>query len=243
MLNHHCLQCTSEITREDLRVIHVVGDFQELLLVTELTNSHAVTRFKKGSDWGLVGRTEKVSNVVRSGLLMSFRSLEDSDLSLLKVYIVSNCRAVKEATERDEKKWKYAHCDTTPCQLYRGRRSRHLEGRVTDGEDIRVKIHPPFLTFEDTLDTDRFYAPFRVEVSQNLWRDTTARLHLQLLEEIDDHTKESVSELILGRYRRQEGTDSGHSTPTKLQGPPLDTPTTSGTIRDKTQIESGVDLP
>eukprot|EP00058_Branchiostoma_floridae_P002993 XP_002588481.1 hypothetical protein BRAFLDRAFT_117008 [Branchiostoma floridae] len=140
----------SEITREDLRVIHVVGDFQELLLVTELTNSHAVTRFKKGSDWGLVGRTEKVSNVVRSGLLMSFRSLEDSDLSLLKVYIVSNCRAVKE-----------------------------------------------FLTFEDTLDTDRFYAPFRVEVSQNLWRDTTARLHLQLLEEIDDHTKESVSELIL----------------------------------------------
>ncbi|XP_078665255.1 uncharacterized protein LOC144907766 [Branchiostoma floridae x Branchiostoma belcheri] len=216
----------SEITREDLQVVHVVGDSPELLPVTELTPSHAVTRFKKGSKFGVVGKTKEVSNESRSGLLMAFRSIEDSDLSELKVYLVSNSMSVVEATEKEEKKLHHTRCGrgTRPCQVYRGRKY-YLEGNVINGDDIEVKIDPEFLTFEDTIDTNRLYEPFMVEVSQDLWLKTPTRLHLQLLEETDRNTP--ISALTLGRYRRQaDGTDSGHSTPTRSMEPQPDTPIT-----------------
>ncbi|XP_078684124.1 uncharacterized protein LOC144917708 [Branchiostoma floridae x Branchiostoma belcheri] len=215
----------SEITREDLQVVHVVGDSPELLPVTELTPSHAVTRFKRGSLFGVVGRTKEVSSVSRSGLLMAFRSMDNSDISKLKVYLVSNHKTVIKATKLDEEDLDYKLCDTMPCQLYRGLKY-YLEGNVINGDDIEVKISPKFLTFEDTIDTNIVYASFRVEVSQDLWCDTPARLHLQLLEETDRNT--SISDLILGRHKRQaDGTDSGHSTPTRaMEGQP-DTPITS----------------
>ncbi|XP_019628349.1 PREDICTED: uncharacterized protein LOC109472925 [Branchiostoma belcheri] len=213
----------SEITREDLQVVHVVGDSAELLPVTELTPSHAVTRFKRGSLFGVVGRTREVSNLRRSGLLMAFRSMDNSDLSKLKVYLVSNHKTVIKATKLDEEDLDYKLCDTMPCQLYRGLKY-YLEGNVINGEDIEVKISPKFLTFEDTIDTNIVYASFRVEVSQDLWLETPTRLHLQLLEETDRNTP--ILDLILGRYRGQaDGTDSGHSTPTR-EGQP-DTPITS----------------
>ncbi|XP_078589129.1 uncharacterized protein LOC144869582 isoform X2 [Branchiostoma floridae x Branchiostoma japonicum] len=206
----------TEITTEDLRVVHVVGDSPELLPVTELTSSHAVTRFKKGSKFGVVGKKDKVSSVSTDGLLTAFRSIEDSDLSILNVYIVSNVRSVQETIEQDENKWGSTHCHTEPCQLQQGGRYC-LEGKVTNGEDICVSTSPQFLIFENTLDTNKFYKKFRVEVSTNIWSSTTSRLLLELLKTNNDERK-PILQLTMGRYKRSctaEETDSGVSTPTE----------------------------
>ncbi|CAH1261695.1 MFHAS1 [Branchiostoma lanceolatum] len=165
-----------KLTPEDLRVVHVVGNSSELLPVTELTPSHAVIRFKKGSKFGVVGRTEKV---LRNGLLVAFACVDDSDISRLKVYIVSNAKIIRKC-----------------------------------------------LLFEDTFDTNKFYEPFRVEVSADIWNDsTTSRLKLELLMKTKAGTKEAVAGLTLGRYRDREGYDvegysSGYSTSTPPEQDP-----------------------
>eukprot|EP00058_Branchiostoma_floridae_P016482 XP_002601970.1 hypothetical protein BRAFLDRAFT_94541 [Branchiostoma floridae] len=169
-----CLTDVSELTPADIQVVHVVGDSPELLPVTELTPSHAVTRFKKGSLFGVVGRTAKVLGISRNGLLTAFAAVNDSDISTLKVYIVSNTTIMHEC-----------------------------------------------LMFEDTFDTNKFYEPFRVEVTSDIWNSsTTSRLTLELLKEVNNDAKEPVAELTLGHYKRgntAEGVDSGLSTPTELE--------------------------
>ncbi|XP_078577350.1 uncharacterized protein LOC144862588 [Branchiostoma floridae x Branchiostoma japonicum] len=214
-----CLTDAIELTLEDIQVVHVVGDSPELLPVTELTPSHAVTRFKKGSLFGVVGRTEKVLSISRNGLLTAFAFVDDSDISRLKVYIVSNTRIMQETLEKDENKRNFALCDSTTCHLYPGV-VYHLEGSVTNGRDTFVSSSPQCLLFEDTFDTNKFYEPFRVEVTSDIWRSsTTSRLNLELLSEAKDGGREFVSHLTVGRYKRAstaEGSDSGHSTPSEL---------------------------
>eukprot|EP00058_Branchiostoma_floridae_P013942 XP_002599430.1 hypothetical protein BRAFLDRAFT_106573 [Branchiostoma floridae] len=196
LLLPHVLADTTEVTRQDLHVVHVVGNSPELLPVTELTSSHAVTRFKKGSDFGLAGKKEKVRSVSRKGLFTAFRSLESSGISILNVYIVSNDRTVQATIEQDETKWHSSHCHTTPCQLYQGRKY-YLKGEVTNGGDVSVSIKPEYLIFEDTLDNNKFYAPFRVEVSQDIWSSNASRLHLELQEETNNDERKPISEVML----------------------------------------------
>ncbi|XP_035670224.1 uncharacterized protein LOC118411842 [Branchiostoma floridae] len=213
-----CLADATELTTEDLQVVHVVGDSPELLPVTELTPSHAVTRFKKGSLFGVVGRTEKVLGISRNGLLTAFACEDDSDISMLKVYIVSNTRIMKETIAEDEEKLHFSLRDYKTCRLCPGD-TYYLEGSVTNGRDTFVSSSPECLMFEDTFDTNKFYEPFRVEVSADIWNcSTTSRLHLELLEKSKDGSKEFISGLTLGRYKQiftAEGSDSGHSTPTQ----------------------------
>ncbi|KAI8521040.1 hypothetical protein Bbelb_007940 [Branchiostoma belcheri] len=208
----------TDLTSEDLQVVHVVGDSAELLPVTELTPSHAVTRFKKGSLFGLVGRTEKVLGISRNGLLTAFACEDGSDVSRMKVYIVSNTRIMQEILEKDENKRNFALCDSTTCHLCPGV-VYHLEGSVTNGRHMFMSSSPQCLMFEDTFDTNKFYEPFRVEVSADIWdNSTTSRLNLELLKEAKDGAKEPVAELTLGHYKRGYGAeepDSGLSTPTE----------------------------
>ncbi|XP_035674603.1 uncharacterized protein LOC118414573 isoform X1 [Branchiostoma floridae] len=234
LLLPHVLADITEVTRQDLHVVHVVGNSPELLPVTKLTSSHAVTRFKKGSDFGLAGKKEKVRSVSRKGLFTAFRSLESSGISILNVYIVSNDRTVQATIEQDETKWHSSHCHTMPCHLYQGRKY-YLKGVVTNGGDVSVSVKPEYLIFEDTLDNNKFYAPFRVEVSQDIWSSNTSRLHLELQEETNNDERKLISEVTLGHYTPSctaEETDSGLSTPTELlesvKRRLLDTPSTSG---------------
>ncbi|XP_078681713.1 uncharacterized protein LOC144916462 [Branchiostoma floridae x Branchiostoma belcheri] len=227
----HVLHLTedTEITKDDLQVVHVVGDCLELLPVTELTTSHAVTRFKKGSKFGVVGKREKASSVSRNCLLMAFRSSDDSDLSTLKVYIVSNTKEMKENLKEDEKEWNFQPYVFKTCHLTPGN-SYYLRGSVTNGRHEKVKISPKRLIFEDTLDNKKFYEPFQVEVTADIWMDNTSRLYLELLKETTDKEADEtqpLSQLMLGRYKRSqvaEGVDSGNATPTELESvrPELD---------------------
>ncbi|XP_078681325.1 uncharacterized protein LOC144916166 [Branchiostoma floridae x Branchiostoma belcheri] len=206
------------LASEDLQVVHVVGDSTELLPVTELTPSHAVTRFKKGSLFGLVGRTEKVLGISRNGLLTAFACVDDSEVSRMKVYIVSNTRIMQEILEKDENKRNFALCDSTTCHLCPGV-VYHLEGSVTNGRHMFMSSSPQCLMFEDTFDTNKLYEPFRVEVSADIWdNSTTSRLNLELLKEAKDGAKEPVAQLTLGHCKRGNSTekpDSGLSTPTE----------------------------
>ncbi|XP_035677312.1 uncharacterized protein LOC118416329 [Branchiostoma floridae] len=203
----------TEITRESLQVVHVVGDSVELLPVTELTSSHAVTRFKKGSLFGVVGRTEEVNSVSRSCLLMAFRSLEDSDLSQLKVYIVSNTKEMKDTLKEDERDWNFVPCDFKTCLLNPGDICC-LKGIVKSGEDtvVTVDISPEHLVYEDTFNNNKSYEPFRVEVTADIWMDNTLQLHLELLKKTNDEAKKtSVSKLKLGRYKQSTAAEGGGS--------------------------------
>ncbi|XP_078576561.1 uncharacterized protein LOC144862145 [Branchiostoma floridae x Branchiostoma japonicum] len=214
-----CLADATDLKPEDLQVVHVVGNSPELLPVTELTPSHAVTRFKKGSLFGVVGRTAKVLGISRNGLLTAFAAVKDSDISTLKVYIVSNTTIMHEALQKNEKGWNFAPCDYRTCELKPGA-VYYLEGSITNGRDMFVSSSPQCLMFEDTFDTNKFYEPFRVEVTSDIWNSrTTSRLTLELLKEVNNDAKESVAELILGHYKRgntAEGVDSGLSTPSEL---------------------------
>ncbi|XP_078579531.1 uncharacterized protein LOC144863827 [Branchiostoma floridae x Branchiostoma japonicum] len=215
-----CLTDATELTPEDLQVVHVVGDSPELLPVTELTPSHAVTRFKKGSLFGVVGRTAKVRCISRNGLLTAFAAVNDSDISMLKVYIVSNTTIMHEALQKNEKGWNFAPCDYRTCELKPGA-VYYLEGSITNGRDMFVSSSPQCLMFEDTFDTNKFYEPFRVEVTSDIWNSsTTSRLSLELLKEVNNDAKEPIAELTLGHYKRgntAEGVDSGLSTPTEFE--------------------------
>ncbi|CAH1247173.1 MFHAS1 [Branchiostoma lanceolatum] len=213
------LDDATELTPEDTQVVHVVRNSPELLPVTELTPSHAVTRFEKGSLFGVVGRTEKVLGISRNGLLTAFACEDDSDISRLKVYIVSNTRIMQETLAQDSEKLNFSLRDYKTCRLCPGD-IYYLEGSVTNGRDTFVSSSPQCLMFEDTLDTNKFYEPFRVEVSADIWNNsTTSRLNLELLKEAKDGGKEPVAELTLGHYKRgytADGNDSGLSTPTEL---------------------------
>ncbi|XP_035675449.1 uncharacterized protein LOC118415176 [Branchiostoma floridae] len=227
----HVLHLTdnTEITRESLQVVHVVGDSVELLPVTELTSSHAVTRFKKGSLFGVVGRTEEVNSVSRSCLLMAFRSLEDSDLSQLKVYIVSNTKEMKETLKEDEREWNFVPCDFKTCLLNPGDICC-LKGIVTSGEDtLNVSISPEYLVFEDTLNNNKYYESFRVKVTAEIWMSNTSQLHLELLKRTDVEAEEtSVSKLTLGRYKQSTAAGEGGSN--------LSTPTETEPVSKQLQI-------
>eukprot|EP00058_Branchiostoma_floridae_P016669 XP_002602157.1 hypothetical protein BRAFLDRAFT_97971 [Branchiostoma floridae] len=194
----------TEITRESLQVVHVVGDSVELLPVTELTSSHAVTRFKKGSLFGVVGRTEEVNSVPRRYLLMAFRSLQDSDRPELKIYIVSNTKEMKETLKEDEKEWNFEPCDFRTCILNLGDICC-LEGTVTSAVDKVVNISPEHLKVEDTLNNNQFYDSFRVVATAEIWMSNTSQLHLELLKMTDVEAKEttSVSKLTLGDKKPQ----------------------------------------
>ncbi|KAI8484861.1 hypothetical protein Bbelb_374580 [Branchiostoma belcheri] len=206
------------LTAEDLQVVHVVGDSVELLPVTELTPSHAVTRFKKGSLFGLVGRTEKVLGISRNGLLTAFACEDGSEVSRMKVFIVSNTRIMQETLAEDAEKLNFSLRDYKTCRLCAGA-TYYLEGSVTNGRDMFVSSSPECLMFEDTIDTNKFYEPFRVEVSADIWdNSTTSRLNLELLKGAKDGAKDPVAELTLGHYKRGYGAeepDSGLSTPTE----------------------------
>ncbi|XP_066304386.1 uncharacterized protein [Branchiostoma lanceolatum] len=193
------LDDATELTPEDVQVVHVVGNSPELLPVTDLTPSQAVTRFKKGSLFGVVGRTEKALSVSRNGLLMAFSSMEDYGISKLKVYIVSNTRIMKETLKQDEGDWKFKPSDSKTCELCPGA-LYHLKGSVSNGRDMFVPSSPKRLMFEDTFETNKFYEPFRVEVSADIWNSsTTSRLNLELLKEVRDGGKEPVAHLTLGK--------------------------------------------
>ncbi|XP_066304393.1 uncharacterized protein [Branchiostoma lanceolatum] len=208
-----------ELPPEDVQVVHVVGNSPELLPVTELTPSHAVTRFKKGSLFGVVGRTEKVLGISRNGLLTAFACEDDSDISRLKVYIVSNTRIMQETLAQDSEKLNFSLRDYKTCRLCPGD-IYYLEGSITNGRDMFVSSSPQCLMFEDTFDTNKFYEPFRVEVTADIWNSsTTSRLNLELLTEAKTGAKEPIAELTLGHYKREytaDGDDSGLSTPTEL---------------------------
>ncbi|XP_078679520.1 uncharacterized protein LOC144915148 [Branchiostoma floridae x Branchiostoma belcheri] len=216
----------TELTLDDLQVVHVVGDTAELLPVIELTPSHAVIRFKKGSLFGVVAKTNKALSVSRNGLLMAFVCLENPYMSRLKVYIVSNTMIMQENLKKYEKDWRFEPFDYTTCHLRPGD-VYYLEGSVTNGEDMSVSSSPQCLLFEDTLDTNKAYEPFRVRVSSDIWSSATSQLHLELLRENRDGTKEAVSELTLEslpseRFKRAysaEGSDSGVSTPSETTQP------------------------
>ncbi|KAI8521041.1 hypothetical protein Bbelb_007950 [Branchiostoma belcheri] len=206
------------LTAEDLQVVHVVGDSAELLPVTELTPSHAVTRFRKGSLFGLVGRTETVLGISRNGLLTAFACEDGSDASRMKVYMVSNTRIMQETLAEEAEKLNFSLRDYKTCRLCAGD-IYYLEGRITNGRDMFVSSSPEYLMFEDTFDNNKFYEPFRVEVSADIWdNSTTSRLNLELLKVATDGANEPVAEMTLGYYKRgygAEGPDSGVSTPTE----------------------------
>ncbi|XP_078576497.1 uncharacterized protein LOC144862102 isoform X1 [Branchiostoma floridae x Branchiostoma japonicum] len=236
-----CLADATELNPEDIQVVHVVGDSTELLPVTELTPSHAVTRFKKGSLFGVVGRTEKVLGISRNGLLTAFACVDDSNVSRLKVYIVSNTRIMQETLAEEAEKLKFSLRDYKTCQLSIGT-IYHLKGSVLNSRAMSVSPSPPRLMFEDTLDTNKFYEPFRVEVNADIWNSsTTSRLYLELHKEANDDANELVAELILGHYKQSytaEDVDSGHSTPELVESVRrgLESVHIAGKVQDKGSV-------
>ncbi|XP_078694375.1 uncharacterized protein LOC144923587 [Branchiostoma floridae x Branchiostoma belcheri] len=148
---------------DDIAIVHVVGETEELLTVSDISPTHLTTRFRKGSKFGPVVR--KVLGMdLRNGLCVVFAPPNFPSVFQLHVYIISNVVLMVEYLQTLEGKVGYSNWDPEQCVLRLGE-EYHLEVTAKNGADVDVETRPEEgLEFDDTFETGQYYKKFRVEV-------------------------------------------------------------------------------
>ncbi|XP_078577349.1 uncharacterized protein LOC144862587 [Branchiostoma floridae x Branchiostoma japonicum] len=161
----HVLHVTidTEADLADMRVVHVVGGDAHFLPVSEITLTHISTRFEKGSLFGPVMKKIAAKFYPRNGLCVVFGPRNVMPECQIHVYIASNALIALQTLEDLEALDDYIRWDQDQCALQSGETYR-LDVSVRNGEDVTMPTNPEGLIFYDTLETDKFYKKFRVEV-------------------------------------------------------------------------------
>ncbi|XP_066304387.1 uncharacterized protein [Branchiostoma lanceolatum] len=152
------------LSPDDLAIVHVAGETEELLTVSDISPSHLTTRFRKGSKFGPVVRTVLGMDLRRNGLCVVFAPANFASVFQLHVYIISNVVLMVEYLQQLEGKVGYSSWDPEQCVLKLGE-EYHLEVTAKNGADVDVLTRPEEgLEFDDTFETGQYYKKFRVEV-------------------------------------------------------------------------------
>ncbi|XP_078577674.1 uncharacterized protein LOC144862760 isoform X2 [Branchiostoma floridae x Branchiostoma japonicum] len=161
----HVLHVTNDAEADlaDMRVVHVVGGEIEFLPVSSITSNHICTRFEKGSLFGPVMKKIAAKFYPRNGLCVVFGPRNFLPECQVHVYIASNALVALQTLEDLEALDGYIRWDQDQCVLQSGETYR-LEVSVRNGEELTMPTNPEGLIFYDTLETDKFYKKFRVEV-------------------------------------------------------------------------------
>ncbi|KAI8514051.1 hypothetical protein Bbelb_083750, partial [Branchiostoma belcheri] len=148
----------------DIAIVHVVGETEELLTVSDISPTHLTTRFRKGSKFGPVVRKVLGMDLSRNGLCVVFAPPNFPSVFQLHVYIISNVVLMVEHLQNLEGKVGYSSWDPEQCVLKLGEEYR-LEVTAKNGADVDVETRPEEgLEFDDTFETGQYYKKFRVEV-------------------------------------------------------------------------------
>ncbi|KAI8521039.1 hypothetical protein Bbelb_007930 [Branchiostoma belcheri] len=211
----HVLYMTddAELDVANLRVVHVVGGEVELLPVSEITSTHIGTRFKKGSQFGPVMKQIVARFYPRNGLCVVFGPRDFMPECQIHVYIASNALVALQTLQDLEALDGYIRWDQDQCVLQSGELYR-LEVSVRNGEDMKMPTNPEGLVFYDTLERDKFYKKFRVEVDvRNLRSGKRQQPTFKML--LTNAAGTAVCEFITtkasGRGSQFPDTDSGES--------------------------------
>ncbi|CAH1247170.1 MFHAS1 [Branchiostoma lanceolatum] len=147
----------------NMRIVHVVGGEADLLPVSEITSTHVGTRFSKGSLFGPVMKKMVARFYPRNGLCVVFGPRNFMPECQIHVYIASNAMIALQTLQDLEALDDYIRWDQDQCVLQSGEAYR-LEVSVRNGEEMKMPTNPEGLVFYDTLEKDKFYKKFRVEV-------------------------------------------------------------------------------
>ncbi|XP_066304339.1 uncharacterized protein [Branchiostoma lanceolatum] len=159
----HLADATESPDVANMRIVHVVGGEVELLPVSEITATHIGTRFSKGSLFGPVMKKMVARFYPRNGLCVVFGPRNFMPECQIHVYIASNAMIALQTLQDLEALDDYIRWDQDQCVLQSGEAYR-LEVSVRNGEEMKMPTNPEGLVFYDTLEKDKFYKKFRVEV-------------------------------------------------------------------------------
>ncbi|XP_019639397.1 PREDICTED: uncharacterized protein LOC109481305 [Branchiostoma belcheri] len=149
---------------DDIAIVHVAGETEELLTVSDISPTHLTTRFRKGSKFGPVVRSYLGMDLRRNGLCVVFAPPNFPSVFQLHVYIISNVVLMVEYLQTLEGKVGYSSWDPEQCVLKLGEEYR-LEVTARNGAGVDVETRPEEgLEFDDTFETGQYYKKFRVEV-------------------------------------------------------------------------------
>ncbi|XP_078660014.1 uncharacterized protein LOC144904751 [Branchiostoma floridae x Branchiostoma belcheri] len=149
---------------DDIAIVHVAGEAEELLTVSDISPTHLTTRFRKGSKFGPVVRSYLGMDLRRNGLCVVFAPPNFPSVFQLHVYIISNVVLMVEYLQKLEGKVGYSSWDPEQCVLKLGEEYR-LEVTARNGAGVDVETRPEEgLEFDDTFETGQYYKKFRVEV-------------------------------------------------------------------------------
>ncbi|KAI8482292.1 hypothetical protein Bbelb_399830 [Branchiostoma belcheri] len=164
----------------DIAIVHVAGETEELLTVSDISPTHLTTRFRKGSKFGPVVR--KVLGMDRrNGLCVVFAPPNFPSVFQLHVYIISNAVLIVKYLKELERDYGYSSWDPEQCVLKLGE-EYHLEVTAKNGADVDVETRPEEgLEFDDTFETGQYYKKFRVEVDARKYsREQRSKLRFDL---------------------------------------------------------------
>ncbi|XP_078579085.1 uncharacterized protein LOC144863611 [Branchiostoma floridae x Branchiostoma japonicum] len=159
----------SAINTEDVKVVHIVEGTAELLCSTEVTTTHVITRFKKGSVFGPIMKWGAQHSI--NGMCVVFAPEKLTSNFQLRVYMMSNAVHIVEYLTTIEEKDGYKKWDQEPCVLETGK-DYYINVRVLE-EECNVQPYPKEgLIFNNTFEMGKYYKKFRVEVSASRPRVT-----------------------------------------------------------------------
>ncbi|XP_078576568.1 uncharacterized protein LOC144862151 [Branchiostoma floridae x Branchiostoma japonicum] len=209
------LDQNTALTTDDMGIVHVTGETEELLTVSEISPTHLTTRFRKGSKFGPVVRTVLGMSLRRNGLCVVFAPANFTSVFQLHVYIISNAVLIVKYLKELERDFGYSSWDPEQCALKLGEEYQ-LEVTAKNGADVDVQTRPEEgLEFDDTFDTGQYYKKFRVEVDARKYsRAQRSRLRFDLhLKNADQTVCRFIPTKALEGPAAADDSDSGVSEP------------------------------
>ncbi|XP_078659973.1 uncharacterized protein LOC144904717 [Branchiostoma floridae x Branchiostoma belcheri] len=171
----------NEPDKERMRVVHVAGNEANLLPVSEVSSTHIVTRFQKGSLFGPVVEKAYEKLFAKNGRCVVFAPDCVASEFQIHVYIASNSKVALQSLESDEAENNYVKWDQEQCLLMSGH-EYHLDVSVWNGDGGSLLTKPERITFYDTLESEMIYKKFRVEVDTRKYKKTRkSNLRFQML--------------------------------------------------------------
>ncbi|XP_019630212.1 PREDICTED: uncharacterized protein LOC109474361 isoform X2 [Branchiostoma belcheri] len=157
----------SAINTEDFKVVHIVEGTAELLSTTEVTTTHVITRFKKGSVFGPIMRSDHGKDYPTNGLFVVFAPVNLSPKCQIHVYMMSNAVHIVEYLATIEEKDGYKKWDQEAYMLQTGK-NYTMDVILGENGNVPIRADPQEgLIFHVTLETGIYYKKFRVQVKVN----------------------------------------------------------------------------
>ncbi|XP_019617590.1 PREDICTED: uncharacterized protein LOC109464922 isoform X2 [Branchiostoma belcheri] len=177
----------SALTPDDVRAAHVVAG-NTTLHPADVTPTHYITRHRNGCFWSPVMQRIRALIWPRRGLLTLFKTSQTHDTVEVKALMVSDTKYSVKALQEylSQLDPKFYWWDSITCPGLRDHQIYCLQASVENATlDLADPEPPSGLEYEDTLDSNRIYPSFHLNIKRHpdsRW----VQLNLQLYPETED---------------------------------------------------------